>query len=119
MNNKELSECILNRIKEIPISEYPRIGHLLNKWEFPEELIEFKPTHWELLQMDNQYEIICEPCRYIRKEIGEKEALRYLHVHDLGKSNEEFEEWYPNKPTLTDDAIKLLREIGDKNTNRN
>ena len=105
---------MINKIKTISVSEYPRLFHFLNIWIFPDELKEFEPKNWNLLQMPVKFEYLLQACEYIKSIIGEKECLRYLHTKSNSLSNgnrsdDEFEEWYANREPLSKEALKLLK----------
>ena len=94
---------LLEKIKSMDESEYPRICHYLNGYEIPEDLVEFLPGNWDTLSQEEKNAITTEGWNYTFDIIGYKEMLRYLHVSAgipnrtseyVKKTNEEFEIWY-------------------------
>lgn len=76
----------------------------LNNWEWPDDL-QGKPDGWndfpEITQNKNSF----IPNRFdwshgvmegIEKLIGRKETLRWHHIHNLNRTNDEFESWWEN-----------------------
>lgn len=115
---------MINKIKTLPITEYPRIQHQLNRWVFPDELKEFEPKNWELLPVLEKSKIITDARKFIVDIIGEKECLRYLHTKsgDLSEGNKsdiDFEVWYANRKPISQEAINILKEFYLKETKQN
>lgn len=46
-NTKPSKNDRIAELQKIPTSEWERIWHTLNIWEFPEELKHIKPTWWD------------------------------------------------------------------------
>jgi hypothetical protein len=90
----------VNRLElEISKKELAEIYNKLNNWEWDYRL-GVKPENWDMLpnyKRENVYsyltkfEISKPYVILIKKAIGEKECLRYHHMHNLGKSNLQFE----------------------------
>lgn len=55
-----------------------------------------KPDNLDTYLWDEptRYEAIRPIIEEIKRRIGDKEILRYHHLHNLGKSNEDFETWW-------------------------
>lgn len=102
----KLNKALLKRIESIDISELPRIYCYLNRWEFPDELIDLKPNNWELYPILNKHEIISDGIDYIKNNVNEKELSREWNKDRM--TPDEFEEWWNNKEPLSDLAKELL-----------
>lgn len=66
-----------------------RWANTLNKWTWPDDL-PGKPENFDTFQGDAIAPIMKE----IKQRIGDKEILRYHHLHNLKRSNEDFETWW-------------------------
>ena len=91
------------------IETLARWYNTLNSWEWPEDLPN-KPegfdempnalsgddrTHPEMLV--SRLACVSGAMEVIQAIIGEQECLRWLHLHKLGRSNVEFEEWWAQR----------------------
>lgn len=95
-------------VRSIPRRDLTRILYELNSWNWPEELGE-APEGWESMTIDEKadhpkFRAICSE---LENEVSEKAFLRYHHTNNLGRSEEEFEDWWQSEIY---DALKLLRE---------
>jgi len=87
------------------IEKLARWHNTLNHWKWPEDL-PGKPEGFDELPafyFGGDIKNISSPTKHIfirglmdniRMIIGHKECLRYHHIHNLGKTQEEFEEWW-------------------------
>ena len=77
----------------------------LNHWEwydgFGEKPSDFDNMIWyrrtffeKLFHVQSRWDYIHPLCNAIRNIVPEKELLRYHHIHNLGRTNEEFETWW-------------------------
>lgn len=110
MSDKELSDLILEKLKEIPKSEWAKATCEMNSWMFPRFMYEYCPEWWDdgkhTKAMFDRVRFIVDPIRsYIANQIPEKEISRYwncFHRRD-GMTPEEFETWWVkvNAPKTT------------------
>jgi hypothetical protein len=106
---------VIEKLKTIDVKLYPEIWCKFNKWEYPEELIEFKPDNFELLPMALKHKFIDEPMNYISSIISEKELLRCWNKDNL--KGVEFDIWYENKKPLSalpENIKKILKALYDQ-----
>lgn len=108
---------MVEKLSTYDVSCYPRMWCQLNGWEFPDELIEFKPTNWELLPILEKDKIISPATKYIKDRISEKELLREWNKDRM--TDQEFEEFWANRKPLSKEAIQLLKEIFIAQTKQN
>lgn len=110
MSDKELSDLILEKLKEIPKSEWAKATCEMNSWMFPRFMYEYCPEWWDdgkhtKEMLDRVGRIISPARRYIANEISEKEISRYWNCFHRreGKTPEEFETWWikTNAPKTT------------------
>ena len=82
-----------------------RWANTLNIWEWPEDL-QGRPDGWDELPeiikngqefAPNKYTWSGSIINEIKKTIGHKEFLRWHWIHNLSKTNEEFETWYEER----------------------
>lgn len=87
-----------------------RWHNTLNHWEWPNDL-PGKPDGWDSFPDISRNEDDYTPNKYdwshgimkeIQEIIGYKETLRWHHIHNMNKTNDEFEAWWnenshPNK----------------------
>ena len=98
--------CLQEALKKIPTfnqAELCEIYSNANSWgwderlgEMPDEFYKLPEYNWKLLHMfirrRTRYDYIHPICEAIRAIVGEKELLRYHNVHNLKRTNEEFEQ---------------------------
>ena len=89
---KQLLE-LTDVIKTFPFSTLVRIGHAMNENEWPEEL-PGKPDGWDEMSINERSEWSMSLYQYIRARVGYKAMLRYYHKTELGKTDQEFEDWW-------------------------
>ena len=84
------------------------VENALNHWEWPTELGE-APIGWE--GMTDEERIHNSKYRAVRDileiTIPRKTRLRYHHIHNIGRSEAEFEDWWQSEIY---DALKVLGE---------
>lgn len=80
-----------------------RVHNILNHWQWPDELGE-KPENWDTMpdhskdnSVNTKYKIIMPIMNKIENKIGQKECLRWHHLNNLNRSNEQFEDWWENE----------------------
>ncbi|HBF65888.1 MAG TPA: hypothetical protein DDW34_09265 [Clostridium sp.] len=79
-----------------------------NGWRWPEDL-GVKPEGWEDMSTRQKGKVLTPIVKKIEKMIGEKELLRYHHLFNLGRSNEEFERWWETEHKKFIKFIEVLR----------
>lgn len=103
--DKELKQSIRESISNLSKKQKVRAAHMLNNWEFPDELKEYEPLDWNSIPnhlpksgtgVRNKFED--EVFRFLIDEIKsvttEKERFRYLHIVALHCTVWEFEKWW-------------------------
>jgi hypothetical protein len=72
-----------------------------NSWEWPKDYPVYPPGDWEKLpdhdknkEIVTKYNISLPYITAIRNVIGQKEILRYHHIHNIGVKNYQFEIWW-------------------------
>lgn len=88
---------------ETTVDKLARWNNTLNGWEWPDDLVG-KPKDWDRLlwfykELDHipfvtKYWWIGQINPIIVDIIGDKECLRWHHLHNLGHSNDYFEVWW-------------------------
>lgn len=110
MKNRSVRRTVrlaINRIGGLTKDELCEIYDKLNRWGWDERIGE-KPEGWDEMHYwkiglwpertrDNYLRPICER---ITEIVSEKELLRYHHIHNLHRTNEEFEMWWENSRGL-------------------
>lgn len=104
------------KVKAIPKSSLVRIKDEMNHWNWPEELGE-APAGWEAMTMDEKFK---HPkfraiCSELDSHVFEKASLRYHHIHNLGRTEEEFEDWWQSRMWET---LEMLRDELDNKRNQ-
>jgi hypothetical protein len=88
--------------EETHIEKIARWANTLNSWEWPDDL-GGKPDGWDSMPsiarkgddfVPNKYDWSGSILSRIDKIIGHKEFLRWHHIHNLNRTNEEFETWW-------------------------
>lgn len=93
---------------ETPTETLARWHNTINGWEWPDDLPSkpegFDEMPYYFLRDDPRR--YTEPCKFtaswlvakrIEGIIGEKECLRWHHLHNLGRTNEQFEKWWRSR----------------------
>ena len=97
--------AICEEVYEMPHNILPRIGHLLNYWEWADEL-PGKPDGWDEMSMDDKY-VWAKPIgQAIKTEVGWKAILRYAHKTEDGVTDQEFDDWWDSKLKEEADEFK-------------
>ena len=100
------------KVKAIPKSSLVRIKDEMNNWNWPEELGE-APEGWETMTLDEKFDH--PKFRAINLEldcrVSKKASLRYHHIHNMGRTEEEFEDWWQS---CMWEALKLGDELDNK-----
>lgn len=72
-----------------------------NQWEYPDDFIVSKPKDWDILpnyavdkNIRTKYTVSNPYMENICNIIGDKECLRYHHLHNLKVNNVQFELWW-------------------------
>lgn len=92
-----------------------RWDNILNEWEWPSDL-PGKPNGYDDMvwwygldderrgTLPTRHDYIYPIAKAIGSMIGEKDSLRWHHIHNLGRTNEQFELWWerarPNRLLL-------------------
>lgn len=95
----------LLRIAEYSKDVLCEIYDRVNSWQWdgrlgdmPEDFENLPDYNWKwyhrLLRRKSKMKYIHPICEAIRDLVGEKELLRYHHLHNLGSTNEEFEKFW-------------------------
>ncbi len=110
----EITERALKSLREIPEQEWPEVYDLLNSWNWSSKL-GIAPTDWNTMpswsnrkflgltiyQEDRRTrtknKIITPIMRCIELKIGRKAILRHHHVHNLGRTEQQFEDWWDSQ----------------------
>jgi hypothetical protein len=83
-----------------PTEVLARWWNTWNCWGWPEDLPRLKPFGWDELPIADRdagfdkHTYIWPVMHAIQDRIGMKECLRWHHIHNLNKTNRQFEEWY-------------------------
>ena len=87
--------CELRKIEKW---HWIEIHNTLNGWDWPEQLNHVKPDWWDGEDkkdlMDRKQKIIVPIHDEIEKLFTRKERLKYHHIHNMGRTEEEFEMWW-------------------------
>lgn len=115
MNNQiesvlEIVKRASAKLKTIPYDELPAVYSNLNRWEWDERLGK-KPVDWDDLEKfhhkrfsykedkrtKTKHKIIAPLIASIEYRVSEKALFRYHHVHNLGRTDQQFEDWWDSK----------------------
>lgn len=89
----------------------------LNRWKWPDDFptLEVVPKGFGIMSLEEAMPRRQYAMAYIVAKIGQKECLRYHHIHDLNRSPEEFEDWWgehgQNVDSPTEGQLEALRDI--------
>lgn len=85
-----------------PVKVLAEIWNTLNVWEWHEKAGE-KPENFDELpdfsrdkDVESKYTYVSPIINEIINKIGYKECLRWHHIHNLSRTNDEFEDWWEN-----------------------
>jgi hypothetical protein len=83
-----------------------KIWNKLNYWDWADELGD-KPESWDTMSnaksingMTTKYDIVTPIMKEICDHIGLKECIRWHHLNNLNRTNEEFENWWENNQEI-------------------
>lgn len=114
MTTESIKETIARAIKAlrcVPEKEWPAVYNALNQWEWDSRLGD-KPVGWDDMPLyankkflwfticrenkraHTRSRIISPILRYIDGLIGHKAVLRYHHIHNLHRTDQQFEDWW-------------------------
>lgn len=116
MEFKERDERILqisDLIDQMPTSDKIKIAHHLNLYEWL-DILPGKPEGWEAMSYEERSEWIHPIYRYIEGQVSKKALSRYWHINELGRSEQEFNDWWDSLPELRKISIYERREILDE-----
>lgn len=96
---------VLCKILELSMEELCEVYDSVNSWKWDERLGEMPEnfeslpvynTKWyhKLFKRKTRYDYVHPICEVIRMIAGDKELLRYHHIHNLNSTNEEFEKFW-------------------------
>ena len=100
--NREIRDKVLDvisRLEELPDEELCEIWNTINNWGWDSRMGE-EPEGWSNLQLagirgERSRNSYLGPINYyIHKAASDKALLRHHHIHNLHRTNEEFEEWW-------------------------
>lgn len=86
--------------KEILCEIYQKVNsfqwdsRLGEKPEMFDSLPEFNWKWYHIFRKETKWKYVRPICQAITAIVGEKELLRYHHIHNLGKTDEEFEQFW-------------------------
>ena len=105
---------VINALRDVPEKEWPAVYDTLNHWEWDSRLGD-KPAGWDNMPRYTLkkflWSTICrenkrartrsriiEPIlQYIDGLIGHKAILRYHHLHNLHRTEQQFEDWWDSE----------------------
>ena len=101
------------KMKKEDIDKIARWHNTLNSWEWPDDL-PGKPEGWDSLSrfrsqkeredgiiVITKYHLSAGLMDWFKQLIGNKECLRWHHINNLRRTNEEFEKWFDeDRPRL-------------------
>jgi hypothetical protein len=77
-----------------PVEVLARYWNEFNCWSWPEELLSLKPEGYDDMPLSERHIIIRPAMHAISDKVPEKELLRYHHLHNLSRTETEFEAWW-------------------------
>lgn len=113
---------ILDLIAEMPTNDKIRIAHQLNTYEWL-DILPGKPVEWDIMNFAEKDEWIHPIYSYIETIVSTKALSRYHHINELGRSEQEFNDWWDSLPEISKISIyqrqEILEELKDycKNSN--
>lgn len=98
---KEKCHSAIEKIKGLTDEELCEIYHVINKFEWdkrlgdiPEGFERLEDCKKTILKRRTRSDYLMPICAYIESVVTRKELLKYHHIHNLHKTNEEFEDWW-------------------------
>ena len=92
-------------IESIPREKYPEIWDKLNCYEWHPALGN-APQGWDSMTRDEKMPYI-ETWNAVL-DCSEKEKLRFHHIHNLGRTEQQFEDWWDSK--VFQDIMEEIRD---------
>ncbi len=102
---QELSE-IIDRAQRMPFKQRVKIAHHLNRYEWIDEL-PGKPESFEEMNFEEKDAWISPIYQYMSGLIGDKALLRYFHTTELGRTDQEFEDWWDS---MHHDSLSMFKQ---------
>ena len=105
------------KLFQIPESEWPSIYDTLNGWGWDGRL-GYKPSDWEEMEdfktkkflwiqtyspdrkARTRHSVVAPIVESIRNVVGEKALMRYHHTHNLGRTDQQFEDWWQSQKRI-------------------
>ena len=106
---------VVDKIKTIDVSLYPKMWCDLNSYKYPEELSEFRPKNWDILSQDAQSIHIAEPFNYLTNAVSEKELLRYWNRDR--HPGAEWDVWWESRKSVSEKEHQFLRNLYNETVN--
>ena len=108
---------VVSMLDGLPRSTLARIGHELSYRNWPDDL-PGKPEGWDSMTADEKHGWIRPIKDYIDIKIGRKAILRDYQMRLLGKTAEEFEDWWDSELLRRlEENDKKLRKCYDGRNN--
>lgn len=73
-----------------------------------------KLARWSCTWIPNRYDLFCGFLEAIKKRIGRKEILRWHHLHNLNRTQEQFDGWWEGESLDGDEYEKWAEEYYGK-----
>ncbi len=102
---QELLE-IIDKVERLPFAQRVKITHHLNSYKWIDEL-PGKPEGFEKMSIDEKAAWVSPICQYMSKLIGDKALLRYFHITELGRTDQEFEDWWDS---MRHDPLTMFKQ---------
>lgn len=80
-------------LDELPREKLLEIHDNLNKWQWDESIGEV-PKNWESMTIEDKHAVVRDWMDLIKCRVSYKEILRYHHLHNLGSTESEYEDWW-------------------------
>ena len=100
---------MIKYLKQLDNKKLAEMWCCFNHWEYPEELIRFKPNNWELLPMEIKHKLNKPVIDYINSRVSEKELLR--EANKERHPGIDFDIWWEKREPLDDLSKKILKEL--------
>lgn len=120
LTHEEEMKClqIINHLDKMSTPDVVKIGHHLNKWEWL-DILPGKPDGWDEMDFEEKHKWASAICAFIDMRVGEKALLRYFHTTELGKTDDEFEDWWESNPYVHESPYRRRMEMSSENRNKN
>ena len=87
---------IERQLSGIPRERLLEMRDELNRWTWPEELGE-TPAGWENMSLSEKREHMNDWFGVIGSKFNRKEMLRYHHIRNLHRTEQQFEDWWDSE----------------------